>query len=452
MAMLDTPRQLRSRLRALTCVFAGFAVVASLTGATSVGPDSQPAPAPDTPRAIPYHEHPAAQIADRDQRVLDATSQLPGFGGAYVDAETGVLQVWLTEPSLSRAAAAQAALAETVAPEFADRSIEVRPADYTFAQLAGWRITARELLTLPGMTGLAIDETSNRLLVMVADLTTAGEEIRRELAGRDIPVAAVKLIEAGPFRPALQDDHRPLRGGTQIQFQVGMGGLFTATCTMGFTANRSGTTGFVTNSHCSRTMGAVDDGRYWQANRPFFDGNQVGIERVDPPFFVGGTCPEEAVCRLSDANFVENFTDEANIFLARIARLPFNTLDWNGTDQFRIMQAGFSGLDDPVTKIGRTTGRTAGDVIIICVDVQVAGTNIVQLCQDVTTAEAGPGDSGSPVFRITHSPNAFDVRLIGILWGIGELTDGTPISVVSPYPFVDAELDGIRVCPFTLTC
>jgi len=44
----------------------------------------------------------------------------------------------------------------------------------------------------------------------------------------------------------------------------------------------------------------------------------------------------------------------------------------------------------------------------------VAGSRIVQLCQNFVSAGVGGGDSGSDVFQITSSPN---VKLAGVLWG-----------------------------------
>ena len=43
------------------------------------------------------------------------------------------------------------------------------------------------------------------------------------------------------------------------------------------------------------------------------------------------------------------------------------------------------------------------------------------LCQDVVKANVNAGDSGSPIFRITNSPAADDVRLYGLLWGGGTI-------------------------------
>ena len=72
-----------------------------------------------------------------------------------------------------------------------------------------------------------------------------------------------------------------------------------------------------------------------------------------------------------------------------------------------------------VNKVGRTTGWTQGNVTQTCVNTNVSGTNIAQLCQTFVQNAGGAvlvggGDSGSNVFRITSGDN---VELVGILWG-----------------------------------
>jgi hypothetical protein len=65
-----------------------------------------------------------------------------------------------------------------------------------------------------------------------------------------------------------------------------------------------------------------------------------------------------------------------------------------------------------VSKVGRTTGTSSGVVTNTCVNTNVSGSQLTQLCQTFVSAAVGSGDSGSPVF--TGSGN---VTLVGILWG-----------------------------------
>ena len=72
-------------------------------------------------------------------------------------------------------------------------------------------------------------------------------------------------------------------------------------------------------------------------------------------------------------------------------------------------------------KIGRTTGQTYGPVTHTCVDSNVDGTNITQICQYVVAAGSAHGDSGGPVF-MRHGTTG-DVDAIGILWGGSGVAD-----------------------------
>jgi hypothetical protein len=76
----------------------------------------------------------------------------------------------------------------------------------------------------------------------------------------------------------------------------------------------------------------------------------------------------------------------------------------------------FPSVNQTLVKIGRTTGWTQGPVTNTCVNINVSGTNITQLCQDLVTAGVSGGDSGSPVILRSGTSNAI---WAGLLWGGG---------------------------------
>jgi hypothetical protein len=93
-----------------------------------------------------------------------------------------------------------------------------------------------------------------------------------------------------------------------------------------------------------------------------------------------------------------------------------------------------------VNKVGRTTGWTQGNVTATCVNTNVSGTNITQLCQTFVqnpggAVVVGAGDSGSNVFTGTSN-----VQLVGILWGGN--SNGT-LFVFSPLKQIRDELGAI---------
>jgi hypothetical protein len=91
-----------------------------------------------------------------------------------------------------------------------------------------------------------------------------------------------------------------------------------------------------------------------------------------------------------------------------------------------------------VHKIGRTTAWTRGSVTNTCVNVNVSGSNVTQLCQTLVSAGVGAGDSGSPVFR--RQGTGSNVTLVGILWG----GSGSSLYVFSPISNIEAELGALR--------
>jgi hypothetical protein len=107
-------------------------------------------------------------------------------------------------------------------------------------------------------------------------------------------------------------------------------------------------------------------------------------------------------------------------------------------DVFNITSEGNAVVGQSVTKVGRTTGRTVGTVSQTCVNTNVSGSTITQLCQTFANYGNGGGDSGSPVFRITTLPS---VILSGINWG----GNGT-ISVFSPITQIQQELGALNTC------
>jgi hypothetical protein len=94
-----------------------------------------------------------------------------------------------------------------------------------------------------------------------------------------------------------------------------------------------------------------------------------------------------------------------------------------------------------VHKIGRTTGWTQGSVRGTCVNTNVGGTDITQLCQTWVSAFARGGDSGSPVFR--RQGTGSNVTLLGVLWGGSSLSDGTTLYIYSPISNIESELGAL---------
>lgn len=150
-------------------------VVGMVIGTAALGAPTSPMPEP-SPRC-------------------DISSAVPQFGGAY--AADGVLHIWLTEADVDKNAAA-ATLARQCPTLVPTRTSEVKihHADYTFAELRTWEMTARTLLSRPGVSMTGINQKTNRVTIGLHDVDRDQGEIKAELARLGIPEAAVELIEA----------------------------------------------------------------------------------------------------------------------------------------------------------------------------------------------------------------------------------------------------------------
>jgi hypothetical protein len=374
-----------------------------------------------------------------DEQLANIAKQVPGFGGMFYD-QDGILQVYMEGQKAPMSATSMAFLEQVITSEVGNgerlsgRGMEILQGQYDFLTLHNWQQQMTpEVLDIPGVVFTDNHEGKNRLEIGITDLPGAAEAVEGVLSKLGIPRAAVNIIETKEMNLTLRSRRRPLRGGLQINF-----GNFL--CTLGFIAVRNGVTGYVTNSHCTTTQGGVQN---TVEHQPSASGttNRVGIEIADPTYVGGAGCPAGRVCRRSDSSFIQvPHPSGPAVTTARgtIARPAVNSFTWNGVDIFNITSEGSAVVGQAVTKVGRTTGRTAGTVSQTCVNTNVSGTNITQLCQTFANYGNAGGDSGSPVFRITTLPN---VVLVGINWG----GNGT-ISVFSPITQIQQELGALNTC------
>jgi hypothetical protein len=354
---------------------------------------------------------------------------IPGFGGFFFDRE-GAPTIYL------RDVAARGQVERALGPWLAAQGIrtatlQVRRADYDWASLERWQGWATsQALAMRGAVWVDADEARNRVTIGVERGTPAAE-LRSAVARLGVPLAAVLVEAVEPVKLAatLRDRVRPVVGGLQINFPGFL-------CTHGFNATRSGQRSFITNSHCTNTQGGSEGTPYWQPSQGVAPG-QIATEVADPAYTTGGGCPSGRRCRRSDASRAR-YASGTTSTLGRIARTnAANNGSITITGNFNITAEGSASVGQTVHKIGRTTGWTRGSVTGTCVNVNVSGSNITQLCQTLVTAGVGGGDSGSPVFRRQGTTN--NVTLVGILWG----GSGTTLYVFSPISKIEMELGAL---------
>jgi hypothetical protein len=384
----------------------------------------------------------AAFVRTIDDVFASTAARIPSFGGLWVDESADVLYVWITNSRMTDALGARAIVAAALgdASLAAERVVPLL-GRYSFAQLHRWhtRITAR-VLGMTGVTSTDVDDRRNRIAIGVDDLRLT-PLIRARMNAMNVPLDAVVIERGEGDSPmgSLQATVRPLAGGTQI---TGAGKI----CTLGFTATRGNVNGIVTNSHCTASRTGVSGSSYYQATSS--TSNKVGVESVDPSLYANGSkpCPHGRVCRYSDAAFIA-FSSGVSYLKGRVARpAANNTTSWDQSGAYRIVAEESPVVGRTVTKIGRTTGLTEASVSRTCINVGVTDTNITMLCQAQASLGSQPGDSGSTVLRVIHSPAAYDARLTGILWG------SSTFSPIANIQFTDTELGPVNPCASGFTC
>jgi len=309
----------------------------------------------------------------------------------------------------------------------------VLKADFDWVSLERWQEQAStQALATRGAVFVDADETSNRVRIGV-ERGTSPAQVSAAIARLGIPASAVIVEETEPVvqLATLQDQIRPVPGGVQINFPGFL-------CSLGFNATRSGQRSFITASHCTNTQGGTEGTPYWQPTQTVAP-TQIATEVDDPRYFRRRNgCPSGRRCRFSDASRAAYAGGTASALgsIARTTGANNNSLTIAGN--FSITAEGNPVVGQTANKVGRTTGWTRGAITATCVNVNVSGSNITQLCQTIVSAGVGGGDSGSPVFLQPNTSND-NVTVLGILWG----GSGSSIFVFSPISNIESELGAL---------
>lgn len=354
---------------------------------------------------------------------IDATfariaQENPGFAGVYYG-EDGALNVVMAG-ARPLSARARSRLEELGVDPNA-QPVRVVRGQYDFVQLHTMHRDARPVLGLQGVVFTDVDERRNRVVIGVSTPAAAAAVERAvDMAGIPRDAVVTELAEPIEVHQALRDRVRPVAGGLQINFTRGTSSFF---CTLGFNVASPqfpSVRGFVTNSHCSDTRGAVVPTPYWQASR-FADESFIAWEEHDLEHWTGGICPAGRMCRYSDALGARYQTGVDQLLGAIYRTTGVNdeslTIDPANPLFTIVAEIPYPVVGQVLHKVGRTTGWTSGAVTATCQNSNVAGSNFTMLCQDrIATTSAG-GDSGSPYFERIGETN--QVRLVGIHWGSG---------------------------------
>jgi hypothetical protein len=363
-----------------------------------------------------------AQLAQTlDDRFAAVARLVPSFGGFFIG-DDGRLNVYLTDRS-QLAVAMQAIVAVFGRTRLPLENPVALQGRYGFLQLKAWHdLHRRQTLAMPGVSSVDIDEMQNLLEIGVTDFN-AMQNVRQSLERLGIPSESFNISEVAPMKiqQTLQSKWRPIAGGIQIA-RSGLSGV----CTLGVLAVLQNKAGFITASHCTTAFGAVDSTVITQANNS--NSNRIGVELFDPPLWTGSPCPSGRLCRQSDAAFI--WRDGAAVQPNPLVAGDFGYLlvadkpDSGVPAKYLITsREDFSVAGEYVDKVGRTTGRSHGQITNTCADTNQTNpdgtdTGRTMICQNFVSALSDGGDSGSPVFSLEQIPGgSVGARLHGVLWG-----------------------------------
>lgn len=351
-----------------------------------------------------------------DDYLETIADRVPEFAGVFRKAN-GRYEV-LTTTASARGAAIQAlGSAGVIASTVQAGEIDARVVRYSFKELRNLYRRLHRTVSVSGLRSVDVDERANVLRLGVReamDVQRATEALGREGFPQDAFVVSVSKPVAQLAR--LTDRVRPVRGGLMISRRLS--GLNIAACTMSVPVRLGGIAGFFTNSHCSPTSFGLDNVSWYQADAVLHL-PAIGTETVDPLPQACTMNGQPALCRQSDAAFVQFSIAAADYRLGMIAAATGGayslTLNSNLAQQFMVIGYPFWPFGDlALSKTGQSTGRTIATVNSWCEDFLVQPQNVWLLCQNVAGANNGQvvahgGDSGSPV----HEGNTYN----GILWG-----------------------------------
>jgi len=375
-----------------------------------------------------------AQKGTLDELFLRVADRVPAFAGiAYEDNKLRAY-VALPKRKLRRIRPKLiASLTEVFGEELESglTDLQLMSVTHSTRDLQAHFTALAELFSDKSVAFIDVDEVNNSLTVGVHKAGHTQLLTDRAIA-LGIPKAMLRFESAVELALAaeLRDRIRPVPGGVQIR-RNGVPGH----CSIGANVQTDSGVGFITASHCTHRMGVASffPTAFNQAASP----NTVGHEQLDPHFRNWLLCPNSAFadgCRFSDSVFVGYNNSNQNPDMGRIARLgswgygPISTVD----DDYNITSLRFSPVSgERMMKVGRTTGKTAGNVSRTCVTMPVPPAwwllrDLGLVCQNFVTRVAGvgggptqpivdSGDSGGPVFRLNANSAQNTVAFAGIL-------------------------------------
>lgn len=133
-----------------------------------------------------------------DDLLVRVERQVPGFGGMFIDRQ-GQLAVYLLDTSQLGAArtAIEAVFGVDSVPAAGVRALQ---GQYVVSQLKTWSAMAADLLEMPGVTAIDLDEARNRVAIGVEHKSRT-RAVERAISAIAIPRQAVTIQVTEAIRP-----------------------------------------------------------------------------------------------------------------------------------------------------------------------------------------------------------------------------------------------------------
>jgi hypothetical protein len=374
----------------------------------------------------------SAAVAGRNERgeqeeMLRIESQLPGFGGFYLDSVGEV--VAYVKPSAGHLAATVRSLLHFTYTTRKDATVRqlmlpasrarIAPADYSLSELIGMeQLVSRNGNSLPGFTGVGTHIRLNRVKVYFQDTTSMTTGIAR-MRALGVPDSALSpdVMERVTLSGTFQGYHRPTRGGIKIQ----MGPLYgTPDSAYVLTHGYNVSVGtpfapadyFMTVSHGPNVryhMNGHSGAPVFQPDGAFA---QYGTITLNPPWTTGAECNGQTYCTRADVALgtrQSGQTYERKVGTSTTGGINggWGSLDINGW--YAVANSVSPDLiwasSSNMHKSGMLTGTTSGDLGVPCADIPApmggvtpGATLLLQCASIIEHAGWGLGDSGAPVF------------------------------------------------------
>lgn len=393
--------------------------------------------------------------------------QIPEYGGSYID-ESEQLNILVTGKTQKSAQAQEALKTEiTNALMEVERKYggstenlskagraTLKEAQYSFKQLNDWKTQIRYELMGNGVNAISIKDEAGKILIKVSSnekesiLTQIKTNLRIDLdaiiVDDDNVISSIPNLLMDNVQNKLSDTCYSIRDNA---LKCDNGKLMTGTpiytpqdnnsykdCSIGLVAELNGRKGFISASHCSKTMYNLDGDNflhreYSGANNPIF-GDRIAKEARDPKTNIGSSCVKNSrqyPCRFSETMFA-TFNEDNELVAKKIQLGSISTfiggtgLSIDKVDDVKIVGAETNLILNQVKdyrRIGMITGGTYGYKLEDNCEDRLADSNTstphVLLCHLVFRGiDAQSGDSGGLIYTSSLF-NGYEALVVGFV-------------------------------------